>query len=78
GYLITWSANPKNAAAGFQITSYRIYRRLVGATSYTALPETASAGVTRYFDLDVVDGKDYEYVVVALDAQGHQSPFDHN
>ncbi len=78
GYLVTWSANPKNPAAGYQITGYKIYRRVAGVGEYAPLPESTIGGVNRYFDLSIEAGKNYEYVVVALDALGHQSPFDHN
>jgi hypothetical protein len=75
GYAVSWQANPKNAE--YQIVKYRIFRKAVSMEGdYIGIADL-DAAKNSYLDLSIEQSTDYEYVVCAVDAECHVSPFDH-
>jgi len=74
GYKISWTPNAKNAAAGYNIVKYRIFRKPVSAAGeYIQITEVDIA-VNTYLDLGIDQTLDYIYAACAVDALGHVSP----
>jgi len=77
GYSVSWTANAKNAASGYQIVKYRLFRKAVSsAGDYTQIAEV-DAAVNRYLDLSIDQTTAYVYAACAVDAQGRVSPVNH-
>ena len=76
GYRVTWTANAKNATAGYNIVKYRIFRKPnTAAGAYTQIAEVDVA-VNEYLDMSIDQAADYEYVACSVGALGHVSPVD--
>ncbi|MCP4217202.1 MAG: PKD domain-containing protein [bacterium] len=76
---VFWSANPRNAEAGYPtISNYEIYRALQSSSvseSDYLLVGSVSADITRLMDYNgLQDGSSYIYVVCSVDVEGHKSP----
>ena len=75
---IQWTANPKNAAAGYPaITNYEIWRTSVSSgANYTLIAEVG-ADVTYFLDYQGLQPNvQYFYSIRSVDSEGHISPFD--
>jgi hypothetical protein len=75
---IQWTANPKNAAAGYPtITNYEIWRTSVSSgANYTLIAEVG-ADVSSFLDYQGLQPNvQYFYSIRSVDSEGHISPFD--
>jgi len=68
--LLTWSAPDDH---GSPITSYNVFRKAPGASSFTALA-TVAWGTTTYTDTAIAAGQAYTYHVTAVNAVGESTP----
>jgi hypothetical protein len=75
-YFVSWTLNPKNTQAGYEIVKYKVLRKAVGAAGDYAEIAEVNAATTSYRDwgIEQSSGKEYEYTICAVDAQGHVSP----
>jgi lysophospholipase L1-like esterase/chitodextrinase len=78
GYFVSWTANVKNTQAGYNIVSYKIFRSNVGISGDYSEIGQADTARSNYTDMsiDQTSGKEYQYAVCPVDAQGHYSPVD--
>jgi len=67
---LSWAAPDDH---GSPITSYKLYRRLAGASSFTLLA-TIDPGTTTYVDSAITTGQSYTYHLTALNAAGESAP----
>lgn len=74
GNVIKWLPNAKNAAAGYNIVNYIIFRKEAGGV-YQQIGEVG-AEKRAFADVTITAGKTYAYAVAAVDDQGQQSPYD--
>jgi hypothetical protein len=72
GYVISWIPNAKNDQAGYNIVSYKIFRKEAGS-DYLEIGEVTSDKLL-FADISAETGKTYLYAVSAVDEQGHKSP----
>ncbi len=75
---IHWTANPKNAAAGYPtITNYEIWRKPASSGSNYTLVTEVGADVTQFLDYQGLQSNvQYLYSIRSVDSEGHISPFD--
>lgn len=74
GYVVEWTPNSKNEAAGYTIVKYKIFRK-EGSGDYVEVGEVGSE--RRVFaDVSIESGKTYTYAVSSVDDQGRMSPYD--
>jgi hypothetical protein len=72
--VLTWEANPQNAAMGLAVSAQRVYRkaRTEDNTKWARLVELAGA-VLSYEDRNVPEDSDYVYAVTCVDDKGNES-----
>jgi hypothetical protein len=73
GNVIKWVANAKNAAAGYDIAYYRIFRK-TASTDYVQIGEVTSDKFL-FADAAIDESETYSYAVTSVDSNGHQSPY---
>jgi len=74
---IHWTANPKNDAAGYSISSYEIWRATVSSGANYILVTRVGADVTQFLDYQGLQSNvQYLYSIRSVDNLGHISPFD--
>lgn len=71
-WLVTWVPDARNAAAGYQVTEYWVYRIDAGGHA-TRIARVAANATLRYLDLGTFSATD-RFTVVAADSEGHTSP----
>ncbi len=76
GYVINWTPNEKNAAAGYNIVGYKIFRKTVGDSGDYVEVGSVSSEKIGYIDVSIepTGDKEYLYSVCPFDEQGHYSP----
>ena len=57
-------------SGGDDITSYKVYRRLNSATTFTLLSTITNTNITAYSDMTVSQGMSYVYYVAAINSTG--------
>jgi len=73
---IHWTANPKNDAAGYSISSYEIWRATVSSGANYILVTRVGADVTQFLDYQGLQSNvQYLYSIRSVDNLGHISPF---
>ncbi len=72
--VLTWAANPENAAHGIAVAHHRVYRkgRTEADTAWTRLAEV-SGTVFKYEDKNVPKDSDFVYAVTCVDDLGNES-----
>ncbi len=72
--LLKWEDNPENAESDIVVAGYNLYRREAGqADEEASLLANLPAGTFEYVDYNIEKGKDYVYLISAVDEDGNES-----
>jgi hypothetical protein len=73
--VLTWEANPQNAAMGLAVSAQRVYRkaRTEDNTKWARIAANLPGTVLRYEDNNVPKDSDYVYAVTCVDDKGNES-----